>query len=66
MLKEILVLAALAVSSPTAIDGDTIRIAGISVRLTNYDSPELFHPKCARERVGSASLAGVAGAVDLG
>jgi len=49
MIKEALVLAALAVSSPTVIDGDTVRIAGVSIRLTNYDAPELFHPKCPRE-----------------
>jgi len=49
VIKETLVLAALAISSPTVIDGDTVRTAGISIRLTDYDSPELFHPKCPRE-----------------
>jgi len=49
MLKEAVVLAALALSSPTVIDGDTVRIAGISIRLTDYDAPELFSPKCPRE-----------------
>ena len=50
MIKEAIILAALAVSSPTVIDGDTIRIAGVSVRLTDYDAPELFSAKCPRER----------------
>jgi hypothetical protein len=50
VIKETLVLAALALSSPAVIDGDTVRIAGVSIRLTDYDSPELFSPKCARER----------------
>jgi len=48
MIKEAIVLAALAVSSPTVIDGDTVRIADISIRLTDYDAPELFSPKCPR------------------
>jgi micrococcal nuclease len=51
MIKETLVLAALAVSAPAVIDGDTVRIAGISIRLTDYDSPELYSPKCPRERI---------------
>jgi hypothetical protein len=34
-------------SSPT---GDTIKVAGVAIRLTDYDSPELFSPKCPRER----------------
>jgi hypothetical protein len=51
MIKETLVLAALAVSSPAVVDGDTVRIAGISIRLTDYDSPELYPPKCPRERI---------------
>jgi hypothetical protein len=43
MLKEILVSAALALGqTPVAIDGDTMRIAGISVRLVNFDSPEQY------------------------
>ena len=50
MIKDAIILAALAVSSPTVIDGDTIRIAGVSVRLTDYDAPELFSAKCPRER----------------
>jgi hypothetical protein len=33
MIKETLVLAALVISSPAVIDGDTVRIAGVSIRL---------------------------------
>ena len=51
MIKETLVLAALVLSSPAMVDGDTVRIAAVSIRLTDYDSPELFHPKCPRERM---------------
>jgi len=50
MIKETLVLAALAISSPAVLDGDTVRIAGVAIRLTDYDNPELFSPKCPRER----------------
>ena len=49
MIKETLVLAALAISSPAVVDGDTVRIAGVSIRLTDYDAPELFSPKWPRE-----------------
>ena len=55
MIKEIIILAALAVSSPTVIDGDTVRIAGVSVRLTDYDAPELFSPKCPQEYTRAAA-----------
>ena len=49
---------ALAIGQPTVVDGDTVRIAGVSIRLTDYDAPELFHPKCLRERMwaGAAKL----------
>jgi len=51
MIKEALVTAALTFGQiPTVIDGDTVRIAGVSIRLTDYDSPELFSPKCPKER----------------
>jgi endonuclease YncB( thermonuclease family) len=51
MLKETLVLAALTLGQvPTIVDGDTVRIAGVRIRLVDYDSPELFSPKCPRER----------------
>jgi hypothetical protein len=53
MIKETLVLTALAISSPAVIDGDTVRIAGVSIRLTDYDSPELYSPKCPREQAAS-------------
>jgi len=50
MLKEALVLAALSLGqTPSVVDGDTVRIAGVRIRLTDYDSPELFSPKCPRE-----------------
>ena len=50
MIKEALVLAALALGQTlTVIDGDTVRIAGVSIRLTDYDAPELYHPKCLKE-----------------
>jgi endonuclease YncB( thermonuclease family) len=34
---------------PTIVDGDTVKVAGVRIRLTDYDSPELFSPKCPRE-----------------
>src|SRR5262249_53537162 len=50
MIKETIVLIALAAGQiPTVTDGDTVRIAGVSIRLTDYDSPELFSPKRSRE-----------------
>ena len=52
MIKETIVLAALVFGQiPTVTDGDTVKVAGVSIRLTNYDSPELFSPKCPRERM---------------
>jgi endonuclease YncB( thermonuclease family) len=51
MIKESIVLMALAIGQPTVIDGDTVKIAGVAIRLTDYDAPELFSPKCARERM---------------
>jgi hypothetical protein len=38
MIKETLVLAALAIGQPSVVDGDTVQIAGVSIRLTDYDS----------------------------
>jgi len=55
VIKETLVLAALAISSPAVVDGDTVRIAGASIRLTDYESPELYSPKCPREQAASSS-----------
>jgi endonuclease YncB( thermonuclease family) len=50
MIKEAIVLAALAFGqTPSVIDGDTVKLAGISIRLTDYDSPELFSSKCPKE-----------------
>ena len=49
MIKETLVLAALAISSPAVIDGDTVRIAGRVDPFNRLHSPELFSPKCPRE-----------------
>jgi endonuclease YncB( thermonuclease family) len=40
--------AALAISSPAIVDGETVRIAGVSIRLTDFDTPEL-HAKCPKE-----------------
>ena len=51
MIKETLVLAALAIAQPSVVNGDTVKIAGVRIRLTDYDSPELFSPKCPRERM---------------
>jgi endonuclease YncB( thermonuclease family) len=49
-IKELLVSAALAAGQiPAIVDGDTIRILGVRIRLTDYDSPELFSPKCPSE-----------------
>jgi endonuclease YncB( thermonuclease family) len=49
MIKETLVLAALAIAQPTVVDGDTVKIAGVRIRLTDFDAPERYHPKCPRE-----------------
>jgi len=32
-----------------------VRIAGVSVRLTDYDAPELFSPKCPQEYTRAAA-----------
>src|SRR5262245_63115322 len=51
MIKETLVLTALALGqTPTVTDGDTVKLNGVRIRLTDYDSPELFSPKCPSER----------------
>jgi len=50
MFKEALVLVALSLGqTPSVVDGDTVRIAGVSIRLIDYDSPELFSSKCPKE-----------------
>lgn len=33
----------------TPIDGDTIRVAGETVRLLGFDAPEIFHARCEAE-----------------
>jgi endonuclease YncB( thermonuclease family) len=48
-MNELLVSAALLLAVPTVVDGDTVKVANVSIRLTDYDTPELFHPRCARE-----------------
>lgn len=35
----------------TVLDGDTVVQGGIHYRLARHDAPELFHPRCLRERV---------------
>lgn len=34
---------------PTVIEGDAIRVANVSIRLVDFDAPELFHPRCPAE-----------------
>ncbi len=63
------VLAGLVVSSwdwamPSAarvVDGDTVRINGVRMRLLDIDAPEIFHPRCTRESdAGAAAKARLA------
>jgi endonuclease YncB( thermonuclease family) len=50
MLKELWVAGLLALGAvPSVTDGDTVKVAGVSIRLVDYDAPELFHPRCLRE-----------------
>jgi micrococcal nuclease len=50
MIRSTLIsLALLAGCQPRAVDGDTLRLSGISIRLVDYDAPELFSPRCRRE-----------------
>jgi endonuclease YncB( thermonuclease family) len=46
-MKELLLLFCL--STPHAIDGDTFKACGVSVRLSDYDLPELYHSRCPKE-----------------
>lgn len=32
------------------VDGDTVKVQGENVRLMGFDTPEIFRPKCAREK----------------
>lgn len=34
----------------TVVDGDTVDIGGKRYRLQGYDTPEIYHAKCGRER----------------
>lgn len=46
-----LVAATLATAAPPrAVDGDTVEIAGETIRLPNIDTPEIGQAKCASER----------------
>jgi micrococcal nuclease len=50
MIKEALVTVALALGqTPSVLDGDTVKLSGVSIRLVDYDAPEYFHPRCPRE-----------------
>ncbi|WP_395678736.1 thermonuclease family protein [Inquilinus sp.] len=38
------------------LDGDTVEIRGVRMRLLDIDTPEIFHPRCPRENaVGAAA-----------
>lgn len=39
-----------AIGNIRTIDGDTLEIGGMRVRLADIDAPELFSPQCAAER----------------
>jgi len=61
MIKEMIVAAALALGQvPAVVDGDTVKISGVRLRLTDYDSPELFSPKCPSEYARAAAANGLA------
>jgi endonuclease YncB( thermonuclease family) len=55
MNKSILIVAlALVGCAPSnfyTVDGDTVNIGSLRVRLATHDAPELFHPRCERELV---------------
>jgi endonuclease YncB( thermonuclease family) len=34
----------------TIVDGDTVRMDGVSYRLLGFDTPETYYARCARER----------------
>lgn len=36
-------------SATCIVDGDTIRYAGVKIRLSDIDTPEVFSPRCSRE-----------------
>lgn len=33
----------------SVVDGDTVRLAGATIRLTGFDAPETYRARCARE-----------------
>jgi endonuclease YncB( thermonuclease family) len=48
-------------SAAPVVDGDTVRIDGVRMRLLDIDAPEIFHPRCAREsNAGAAAKARLA------
>ena len=70
MIKETIVAASLALGQiPTVVDGDTVKLAGVRIRLTDFDAPELYSPKCpaehARAQAAKAELERLIGQVKL-
>jgi len=37
------------VTADRILDGDTAAAGGLRIRLTGYDAPEIFHPRCPAE-----------------
>ncbi|GLS29983.1 nuclease homologue [Mesorhizobium albiziae] len=49
----ILIAGAVALHAFTAVDGDTVTIAGERIRIANIDTPEIHHAQCdAEKRLG--------------
>lgn len=49
------------------VDGDTIRLAGESIRLADIDAPEIFSPKCASEKaLGTRATARLVALINAG
>jgi endonuclease YncB( thermonuclease family) len=36
--------------TPSVVDGDTVKLAGVSIRLVDFDSPELFSSNARRNK----------------
>jgi len=50
----------------TVVDGDTVRLAGTSIRLTGFDAPETYRAQCDAERVrGEAATARLRELIEL-